>query len=365
MPLVRKKHSPFWYYDFRYGGRRYRESTEKTVKAQAALVEAEALAALQRGDYKARAGKKPPLLRAFLPEYLDAIEANQLLSLATKRYYQNGVRLIRNTPLVDIPIDLITKTIVAAAEFPGSGSNANNAVRTLRSALSYAAELCIIRSAPSLHLHRERERDQTYSPQQEADLLVVADQDTKDGLILLFDSGMRPEEACRLEVEWILWDHNTIRIVGGKTRAATREIPMTTRVREMLTARLKRLQASRFASHRLGKFVFPAKKMGTHISIKTFRDGFNKAKAATNLPADLVLYSTRHTFGTDMAELGNPKLTMRTMGHTQIKTSARYQHPETSRVAGFLDERNAKRKSLTNPSRGNGQTFGQTQPTIQ
>lgn len=306
-----------------------------------------------------RGSRRAPLLRDFLPEYRQAMEANQLLSRSSKRYYRNGVRLLQNTVLQDITLDRLTKTIVSAAEFPGSGSNANNAIRTLRVALSYAAELQIIDRAPTLHLYEDRVREQTYSAQQERAFLGVADEDTADAFILLLDSGIRPEECCRYETDWINWDQNVLRIIGGKTKAATREVPMTERVRAMLTKRLKRLAVSKYANHRTGRFLFPSKKLGRHIVLATLRKGFNRAKKAANLPADLVLYSTRHTFGTDMADLGNPKLTMKVMGHTEIKTSARYQHPETDKIASFLDNRNAKRKSATHLGK-DGHTFGHT-----
>jgi integrase len=125
---------------------------------------------------------------------------------------------------------------------------------------------------------------------------------------------------------------------------------MSQRVRAMWVDRLKRLSTSTYASHRVGRWAFPSKKEGKHITTKTLRDGFNRAKTAAKLPADLVLYCTRHTFGTDMAELRNPKLTMTTMGHRELKTTMRYQHPQTSVVADFLDQRNAQRKNVNTSS---------------
>ena len=127
----------------------------------------------------------------------------------------------------------------------------------------------------------------------------------------------------------------------------------------MWVRRLERLSLSKYKSHHQGKWGFPSKKLGKHITLETLREGFNEAKQKANLPEDLDLYCTRLTFGTDMAELRNPELTMITMGHRELKTTARYQHPETSAVAAFMDRRNAQRKSATAP-RQDGHTFGHT-----
>ena len=62
------------------------------------------------------------------------------------------------------------------------------------------------------------------------------------------------------------------------------------------------------------------------------------------LPKDLVLYSARHTFATDMLEAtGNLALVQKMMGHESIMTTQRYLHPELKDVAQLVNERNAGR----------------------
>lgn len=355
MPIVRKKDSRFLWYDFRYGGRRYRGSTNETTKTAARAFEARLLAKLELEGELPTLGRRAPLLRDFLPKFIASVTANQQHAANTKRYYQNGARLLQDTPLRDIQLDRITRSSVAAVEFPGSGSNANNAIRTLRVCLSYAVELRLLHASPRLPLRKERVRDEVFQPEHEQAFLEHADQDAADFFIQLLDSGMRPGEVIRHEWDWTDWLRNVIRIPDGKTGAARRIVPMSTRLRETLIARMKRLQASPFKNHRAMKFVYPSKHKGKHISMGTVNDWFNAAKEAANLPPELVMYCTRHTFGTDLAELGNPKLTMITMGHTDLKTTARYQHPQTHKVASFIDQRNEQRKTVTTE---NGHSFG-------
>lgn len=360
MPIVRKKDSRFLWYDFRYGGRRYRGSTNETTKAAARAHEAKLLAKLELEGSLPTTGRRAPLLRDFLSKFLTSVNANQHYARKTKLYYRNGVRLLQSTQLRDVAIDRITRSIVAAVEFPCSGSNANNAIRTLRVALTYAVELRILHAAPRLHLRQERARDQVFTPEHEQAFLDCADEDTADFFVLLMDSGMRPDEACRYEWDWNDWPRNAIRIPDGKTTAAQRVVPMSTRLRERLIARMKRLQMSAWKNYREMKYVFPSKHKGKHIS--SMNDRFNEVKRAAKLPAGLVMYCTRHTFGTDLAELGNPKLTMTAMGHTDIKTSARYQHPQTHKVASFIDRRNEQRKTATTE---NGHSFGHSSHLLQ
>jgi len=57
----------------------------------------------------------------------------------------------------------------------------------------------------------------------------------------------------------------------------------------------------------------------------------------------------------------NLKLTMAAMGHIDVKTAMRYQHPETGQVSDMMNQRNSKRKSVTTE---NGHTFGHTEHVV-
>jgi integrase len=56
--------------------------------------------------------------------------------------------------------------------------------------------------------------------------------------IVLFDTGMRPEECHSLRWDNINWDggrNGTVLVAKGKTKAARRMLPMSPRVRGFLT----------------------------------------------------------------------------------------------------------------------------------
>lgn len=56
------------------------------------------------------------------------------------------------------------------------------------------------------------------------------------------------------------------------------------------------------------------------------------------LPKDLVLYCSRHDYGTRvLRETGNLAAVMKTMGHKDVRTAMRYQHPELDIVRDALN----------------------------
>jgi len=65
---------------------------------------------------------------------------------------------------------------------------------------------------------------------------------------------------------------------------------------------------------------------------------FTEAREKAVLPKNLVLYCGRHDFGTVITALtGNLKAVMKVMGHRDVKTAMRYQHPEVDIVRVALN----------------------------
>ena len=357
MPLFRKNGSPFWWYDFRAGGRRYRGSTKEKTLAAARNCEAQLLLKVEAGDTPALRGKAPTL-RVFSERFLAYFNAHQQRDEDSKRYYRRGVTLLLNTKLANMPIDQITTSVVATVSFPHSPATGNNALRTLGRCLSQAVEWGLLRNRPKIALFKELAREITFTPDIEKIFLSKAPQPLRDVFLVIMDTGMRPEEVCRLRTEHISWERNTLLVSHGKSRDSRRHIGMSERLREVLKARIAAFPDS--------QWIFPSKRAKSgHIY------GVNKAYLAVRrnlgLSDDLVLYSARHTFGTDlMMGTGNPKLVMQVMGHRDLKTSARYQHPSTAGISTVLDKRNALRsKEISVTPFQDGHTFGHSTNFIQ
>jgi len=70
---------------------------------------------------------------------------------------------------------------------------------------------------------------------------------------------------------------------------------------------------------------------------------WREARQLAGLPDSLVLYCARHAFGTTIyEETGNLAMVMKVMGHTDVRTSMRYQHPILDPVRKAIDQRNSR-----------------------
>ena len=76
----------------------------------------------------------------------------------TKKFYRNGWRLLKATPVSDMRLDQITGDCAEQLKFPGSAANANCALRTLRRMLHKAEEWKMIGHAPKIKMMKERGR---------------------------------------------------------------------------------------------------------------------------------------------------------------------------------------------------------------
>jgi integrase len=63
-----------------------------------------------------------------------------------------------------------------------------------------------------------------------------------------------------------------------------------------------------------------------------------EARSKAGIPESLVLYCARHTFGTAAyGATGNLAMVMNVMGHTDVRTAMRYQHPALDYVREAID----------------------------
>jgi integrase len=107
--------------------------------------------------------------------------------------------------------------------------------------------------------HRER----VVSPDEEELYLKAAGPLLRDRAFILFDCGLRPEEAHSLK--WPYIRNGNVENYEGKTPRARRSVPATARVMEMLERR--------FASAD-GEWIFPAPTKSGHI-------GYDSVKSST------------------------------------------------------------------------------------
>jgi integrase/recombinase XerC len=85
-----------------------------------------------------------------------------------------------------------------------------------------------------------------------------------------------------------------------------------------------------------------------HITHKAIERPIRIARKATKLPKELVLYSARHSFATDLVDrTGNLKQVMDVLGHESVTTTQKYLHPALNNIADVVNQRNENRAEET------------------
>lgn len=377
MSLFRPKDSRYWWYSFYFDGERYRKSTKKTKKTAAAVVEASLLARLQEGDAIELGRKKPPVLRDLAERFLEWVDNSQQLTPNAKRYYRYGWRLLRLSKLAGMRIDHISQDVAESIVFERpllnrkkkdkegryeekretvacTGHYTNQALRTLKRMQSKAVEWKLLRDIPKIRLSKAPGRDRMMDEQAE-DGLEQAYSDPVEHrrikrlrqqawlvVVILQDSGMRPDEVFPMRIENIHWDQNRIWVPEGKTDNATRFVPMSDRMKTMLRA---------WCGSGKEGWVFPSSRSKSgHLT--TIAKGFQAARGRAGLDKKLVPYSARHTYGTyTMEKSGNAFAVSKSMGHADLKSMEPYQHQELEPLREAINQRNRRKKF--------GQVFGQ------
>ncbi len=336
MKLFKKRNSKFFWYDFTVRGERHRGSTDQTKQVRATKIAASKLAEALKGNDPL--DRKAPFLREFSKTFLKWVEASKLEE-KTKAYYRDGWRLLSETSITGMRLDRITNDAVEMLSFPGSAANTNCALRTLRRMLHRAEDWKMIGRAPKLKLAKEYGRSLTLDEDMETKLIAGAAacdwkkdifERFQDVMILMRDTGMRNErELYRIRLEHLDWKNRTIFVPDSKTEEGRRTVPMSDRVFDLLQAR---------CAGRKEGWLFPSTR-GTRGHLTTLAERFREAREKAGLPAKLVLYCGRHDYGTRMMErTGNLKAVMKVMGHRDVKTAMKYQHPELDIVRAALNQ---------------------------
>jgi integrase len=312
-----------------------------------------------------------PTLTEFSQRFIDEIQVRCAAKPNTVSFYAlKMTRLLEFEPLATAPLDAIDESMIAAFvqwrsaqtsraghnrkkprpvadEKPISPASVNRELATLRRLLRLAQEWREIDRVPRIRLlPGERDREYTMNHPTERNYLEFAPQPLKDAALLMLDTGLRVGELRSLE-----WADVHLQPVGdakfgfihirkGKSKNAKRNVSLSPRVRDVLD--------SRKASSK-SPYVFTDESAMLPVSISTLEDQHKRMKEALKLPADAVIHSFRHTFGTRLGETGADAFTiMKVMGHSTVVVSQKYVHPTpeaTERAFERLNTANEKARA--------------------
>jgi len=339
-----KKRGKYYHYAFQVYGKRYRGSTKKAGYTEAKTFEAGLIRKIKEG-YEPSASRFAVPLREAAERFLGLIEQSNLAH-KTKVYYRSGWKLLENTRISGMLVAHVTEGDVSILRFPDGPSNTNNALRTLRRILNLCVEWGHVTKVPKIKLVAEHGREVLLDADAEAKLISAVNPKTKrrlcspilrDVIMLIRETGMRNvSELYQMRIENINWEERTVFNPKGKTKNARRVIPISDRAFDVLRAR---------CIGRDSGWVF-ASKQSRSGHVTNLSKQFAQARDATGLPKELVLYCGRHDFGTyALQETGNLAAVMKTMGHADVRTAMKYQHPDLDVLRVAL---NSRKKSEEN-----------------
>ena len=362
MSLFRKADTAFWWYDFTYAGTRYRKSTHEKNKSAAAKKEAADLHRLSQGLELPRKDAKTPTLREFTVRFLAWAENSIALDPDTRKYYLYGVRLLLWTRMADVPLDRLTGEVIECSPITRrvinrrtrletgevvscSATYTNQALSTLSVLLGKAVEWEVLRTRPRFAKAKTQGRDRLIDHDTEIRLQDQFQASTKLGhrngmrtrawlvMVILQDTGMRPDEVFPLRIENVRFAENRIWIPEGKTSNARRFVGMSDRMRGLLLTWCKGREG----------WVFPSRRSASG-HLESIHKSFQSARQRAGLDTAVVPYSARHTYGTHQMEaIGNIFAVSRSMGHAGVKSMGPYQHPDTAQLNVAINERNRAR----------------------
>src|SRR5262252_8601801 len=233
MIYKRGKKGTYWY-RFMWQGQLVRESTKQGNDKIARQMEAAHRTSLAKGEVGIRDKKVIPTLKSFCIARVEpwAKSTFEHASPKTWLWYGFGVdSLKKSVTLANLKLNEIGPEFVAeyASERQRDGlqiSSVNSCLRALRRVLRLAVEWGVLESSPKVKfLGGENRRERVITSREEALYLDAAFPLLHDVTLVLFDTGVRPEECHRMRWEHINWDggrNGALLITDGKTKAARR-----------------------------------------------------------------------------------------------------------------------------------------------
>ncbi len=345
------KRGRYYYYDFEFGGRRYRKSTRSTNRHLAENVQAVLKADLIQGTYVLRPREQPPMFKEYVKTFLGRIEGN--LAQNTIDLHNNNLKFLLKR-FKDKFLDQITKSMIedyrsGRVKEPKQGSKTqtiapatvNRELSTLKKILNMAVDDGLLWKSPARQVRPfPEEIPDVYvlSFEEELEYMALASEPLKSVATIMLGQGMRPDEVFRMAYPNIDFFNRTIFIVRGKTKNARRALSMSHEVHELLKRRRKK--------HPEDYWVFPSStKPGTHIG--SVRKAHDRVCGKIGLRGVIDLYNLRHTFATRTILSGtNVAILQKILGHSQIGMTMRYvkiaEHYKVAAVAKLEEYRAAR-----------------------
>lgn len=350
MKLYKQPNGKTWSMRFVFEGRRIERSTGYTDKRKAfrTKLRNEGDGFLEKKDY--------PTFGQAIEQFLEWSASRQKKN-TTRRYLTASKALIRH--FGNIRVNLITKPQIETfitkrrsqyGTVAGAKPNSGKAKRTKKiiSNATVNRELACLKKMYSnliadgvlttnpvklvKFLREDSEPGRVLNRDEERLYLLAASQPLEDFATVLVETGVRPDELCKLPCRDVRVNVEKPYLIvkDGKTKAARRTVPLSRRAAGVLARRL---------AGSTGRFIFAGGRGGKDPDKPAVK--FNNAHYGTLRRSKIdssnrsgtegvcTLYSFRHTFATRFLERrpGDLLTLAALLGHSNLRMVMRYAHP--------------------------------------
>ncbi|MFC2173406.1 tyrosine-type recombinase/integrase [Acidobacteriota bacterium] len=336
---IQQRKNGYWYLCWRDpNGRKHWKSlrTKKKRVAEGNLKEH------RRKEEAPFSKRNVPFLRDFIPEYIEHIRLRKSWGWVRKQksYLDCDIK----PRWGDCRLDRITQEMVE--EFvvfcvrKEKNNTTNKKLSAVKKFFQYAVERRLIRKSPAEHVKRLPDdteiHDERIERSEYEQLLTVSNEKLRMFIILCYNTGVRQQEATRIQKTDINLKTRLIRIRGEKAGKDKKEKIRWVPINSDLEKALKRFFTLEEGSHR---YLFEHGGRPTWDSVeKTFQRAAKRAGLLEN-GRWVTIHTLRHTFGAEMAMRGQDLRKIQLMlGHANLSTTEKwYGHYSPHYLVGITE----------------------------
>lgn len=325
------KRGEYWWFNFRFNGRKIQGPTKVKSKTVAREIEAAYRVKLAKQEAGIEAPEKveAPGFKKAVKDFL-AWSKTEHRPNTCQRYETSSIPLLKHfkdTPLDKITVEEVEKYKTARKRQKSQKTGTKIKPGTVNRELALLKALFnrhkyLTNPVVEVKFFREDEDAMTVITVEEQETyLSFASQPLKDIATLMIETGMRPEEVYRIRKENVHLDQGYLFNPYGKTKAAKRKVPLSEVAIEVLRNRLAKAK---------GNYLFAGRrnrKGETDKAILKVNNAHYSALERSKV-REFRLYDLRHTWASRMAMAGVDLVTLAALlGHSKLAMVTRYAHP--------------------------------------
>lgn len=334
MGIYRPKKSKYYWIDFYYKGKRYRESSESPRKRDAELLLTKRKYEIRQGKFDGNPKKDELKFRNFIPQYMDWAKSHKKASTIERNYQFLDHLNPHFSELTLTQIDLISAEKYKKTRITQEASNAtiNRERSFLKAVLNKAVKWGIIdqnplkcmESLPEKHLfNRYLTIDETLA------LIDVCESHIRPLIVTGIFTGLRWGSVLKLRWNELDQTNSIITLTTSKNEELVYPLPEP--VKEEISQIKRNGQPYVFINPETGR------------PWRNLRKAFSRAKAKITKP--FRFHDLRHSFASNLVMNGEDlKTVQELLGHRSISTTLRYVHLNISHKKRAVDGLFRKKK---------------------